>query len=90
MVNQVPDESKEISALFSRPFIGACGLILVLCGVVVGVWSSTMEKDISDIRRILDERATLPPRTAELERRTEDQEQRLRTLERQTYRNGWK
>jgi len=90
MVNKDIEQAEEINALFSRPFLGACSLILVLCGVVVGIWSAGIEKDLASIRAILNERAALAPRTAELERRTEDQEQRLRAIERQTYRNGWK
>lgn len=90
MVTQDSDESKEVSALFSRPFLGACSLVIILCGVVVGLWSSAIEKDLGDIRRTLDDRATLLPRTAELEKRTEDQERRLRELERFTWRNGFK
>lgn len=81
------DERQEISALFSRPFLGACSLVLVLAGVVVGVWSSAIERDINAIRAVLNERASLIPRTTELEKRTEDQEERLRDLERQSWRN---
>ena len=76
------DERKELSALLSRPFLGACSLVLVLAGMVVGIWSSGIKQDITDIRDTLKERASLIPRTAELEKRTEDQEERLRHVER--------
>lgn len=81
------EERKEISALFSRPFLGACGLVVVLAGVVVGVWSSQIERDLNAIRAVLNERASLIPRTAELEKRTDDQEDRIRDLERQSWRS---
>lgn len=80
-------ERQEISALFSRPFLGACSLVLLLAGVVVGVWSSAIERDINAIRTVLNERASLIPRTAELEKRTDDQEERIRDLERQSWRS---
>jgi len=80
------DGQRELNALFSRPFLGACSLVLVLAGVVVGVWSSAIERDLTAIRSTLNERANLIPRTAELEKRTDDQEERLRELERQSWR----
>lgn len=89
--------ANEIKVIFSRPFLGACGIIVALCGYVIGLWATAIEQDrqetrvaITDIRRILDERATLTTRTAELERRTEDQEQRLRVNEWHLYSNGHK
>lgn len=79
----------EIQAIYSRAFLGLCGVIISLCGVVVGLWSSAIERDLADIRKTLDARADLPPRTTELERRTgeqdkelDDHEGRIRTLER--------
>ena len=82
------DKTDEIDALFSRPFLGACGIIIALCGMVVGLWSSSIERDINGIRLTLNERASLIPRTTELEKRTDDQEGRLREIERSLYRNG--
>ena len=81
---------QELQVLFSRPFLGLCGALLTLCGLVIGIWSNGIQKDLDDIRRILNERATIPPRTGELERRTDDQEQRLRAIEEKFWRNGWK
>ena len=81
-------ESDEIKVLFSRPFLGACSLCLVLCGVVVGLWSHAIERDLDEIRNTLNDRASLIPRTAELEKRLDDQEGRLRAVERQMYFNG--
>lgn len=75
------DERKELSALLSRPFLGACSLILVLAGAVVGNWISGVKEDLVDIRTTLNSRADLPPRTAELERRDADKEGRLRAVE---------
>ena len=76
------EDQKELSALLSRPFIGACGLIIVLSGAVMGHWISGVKEDLTDIRSTLDRRADLPPRTTELERRDLDKEGRLREVER--------
>ena len=76
------DEQRELSALLSRPFLGACGLILILAGSFGGYWISGVKEDITEIRAILNSRADIPPRTAELERRDADKEGRLREVER--------
>ena len=78
----------EVKVLFSRPFLGACGIIIALCGMVLGLWSSAIERDLLDLRLTLNERASLLPRTTALEQRTADQEERLRAVEQQMYRNG--
>jgi len=75
------DERKELSALLSRPFIGACSLVIVLAGAVVGDKFIAIKDDLTEIRGILNSRADLPPRTAELERRDTDKEDRIRALE---------
>lgn len=80
------EERKELSALLSRPFLGACSLILVLTGLVMGNWINGVKADLADIRATLDRRADLPPRTSELERRDQDKEERLREIEREHWR----
>jgi hypothetical protein len=80
------DERKELSALLSRPFLGACGLVIVLAGAVVGDKFIAIKDDLTEIRVILNSRADLPPRTAELERRDADKEGRLREIERDHWR----
>ena len=92
------DEAKERSGPTWRYVaLGASSLVLTIGGMAVGFWSESIDKRLEDIHatqqaqwRILGDRASLVPRTAELEKRTEDQEQRLRELERRTWRNGWK
>jgi len=92
------DEAKERSGPTWRYVaLGASSLVLTIGGMAIGFWSESLDKRLEDIRatqqaqcRILGDRASLLPRTAELEKRTEDQEQRLRELERRTWRNGWK
>lgn len=79
-------ERKELSALLSRPFLGACSLVVVLAGVVMGNWVSGVKQDLVEIRTTLNNRADLPPRTAELERRDTDKEGRLREIERDHWR----
>jgi hypothetical protein len=79
-------ERKELSALLSRPFLGACSLVIVLSGAVVGDKFVSIKDDIAEIRVILNSRADLPPRTAELERRDTDKEGRLREIERDHWR----
>jgi hypothetical protein len=80
------DERKEISALLSRPFIGACSLVIVLAGAVVGDKFIAIKDDLTEIRATLNSRADLPPRTTELERRDADKEGRLREIERDHWR----
>jgi hypothetical protein len=80
------DKTDEIDALFSRPFLGACGLVIVLAGAVVGDKFIAIKDDLTEIRVILNSRADLPPRTAELERRDADKEGRLREIERDHWR----
>jgi len=80
------DERKELSALLSRPFIGACSLVIVLSGVVVGDKFIAIKDDLAEIRTILNSRADLPPRTTELERRDADKEGRIREIERDHWR----
>ena len=67
----------EIQAVYSRPFLALCGVVASLCGVVIGLWSSSVERELAGIHKILDERASVPPRTAELERRTDEQDKQL-------------
>jgi hypothetical protein len=80
------NERKELSALLSRPFLGACGLVIVLAGAVVGDKFIAIKDDLTEIRVILNSRADLPPRTTELERRDADKEGRLREIERDHWR----
>jgi len=80
------DEQRELSALLSRPFLGACGLIIVLTGALGGYWISGVKEDLAGIRATLDSRADLPPRTAELERRTTVIEEHVRDVERDHWR----
>ncbi len=90
-------ESNDQSyGLLQKALIGACTLIVTLCGLVIGVWSSGLETAVTEVRdgqraiwRVIGERASLPSRTDELERRTEDQEQRLRRAEAKLDRNRW-
>lgn len=70
----------------------ACALLLALGGVVVGLWSQSLDKRLDDIAEnqskqweVLNQRASLAPRLDAIERQTSDQEQRLRTVERATY-----
>ncbi len=82
-------ERKELSALLSRPFLGACGLIVVLSGALAGHWISGVKEDLGELRATLNSRADLPPRTAELERRDADKESRLRVIEQEHWKfNG--
>ena len=86
-----------IASLISKGFLAACGIIISLCGLVVGLWSHGIEKDLRDIRdaqraiwQTLNDRADVKQRIAELEKRTVDQEERLRGVEQHSYRNGRK
>jgi len=77
--------------------LGACGLVLTIGGVAGGVWSESLDKrledlrvNINELRRIVDNRADLPPRVTELETDHKTIKEQVRTLERQADRNGWK
>lgn len=72
--------------------LGACSLVLTFGGLVIGVWSESLDHRLNDIansqRRqweVLNERASLSPRMENAERQSLDQEQRLRALERQAW-----
>lgn len=79
-------ERKELSALLSRPFLWAASSVIVLTGVAVGDKFAAIKDDITEIRIILNSRADLPTRTAELERRDTDKEGRIREIERDHWR----
>ena len=77
------NEQRELSALLSRPFLGACSIIIVLLGGFGGFWLSGVRENLAKIFLILDSRADIPWRTAELERREADKERRLQEIERE-------
>ena len=84
------EESWE--GFYKWAFTGACSLVLLIGGVAIGLWSQSLDRRLSDIAdsqarqwQILNERASLPPRLGEVERRTDDQEQRLRQIERKVW-----
>lgn len=77
-----------LSSLLQRALIGACTLIIGLAGALVGVWGGHFEKRFDEFRdgqraiwQVLNDRASIPSRTAELEKRTDEQERRIRDLE---------
>jgi len=97
MSHEPVDESRETGPTWRWIALGACALVVSVGGLAIGLWSESLDQRLADIRntqqaqwRILGERASLVPRTAELEKRTDDQEIRLRELERRQWRNGWK
>lgn len=80
------------TGLYRWLFTGACAVILGLAGTLVGVWSSGVEQALVTLRttqdaiwKTVNERNSLPGRTSEVERRTDDQEARIRVLERQVW-----
>lgn len=89
--NKDPSGSEWRASVLQWALGGTCSIIIGLTGTLAGVWGGHMEKHIDEIHNgqravwtVLNERASLPPRIAELEKRTEDQEQRLREIERMT------
>lgn len=93
------DQASETwtATLLSKGLVAAGGAIITLCGLVVGLWSSGIEKDVRDTRdaqraiwQVLNDRADLKPRVAELEKRDGDKEDRLRAVEKHSYTNGRK
>lgn len=75
------DAQQEVAVLLSRPFLALVGIVLTLCGVVIGLWSSSLERKLERIERILDERASLPHRVETLE-------EQVRELRREHYLQG--
>ena len=74
---------------------GSCSLVILVAGMAIGLWSRSLDRRLDDIAssqikqwEIINERASLPPRLGEIERRTDDQEQRLRQIERKVWGGG--
>lgn len=74
---------------------GACSLVLLIGGMAVGLWSRALDQRLEDMANnqhkqweVINERASLPPRLGEVERRTDDHEQRLRQVERKLWGGG--
>lgn len=72
--------------------LGACGLVLTLGGLAVGLWSQSLDQRLDDIAKvqfqqwqIIQQRAGLAQRLDATERQAADQEQRLREVERQIW-----
>jgi len=91
------DETANNGPTWRYVALGACGLVLTIGGVAGGVWSESLDKrledlrvNINELRRIVDNRADLPPRVTELETDHKTIKEQVRTLERQADRNGWK
>ena len=91
------DEAERNGPTWRYVALGACGLVLTIGGVAGGVWSESLDKrledlrvNINELRRIVDNRADLPPRVTELETDHKTIKEQVRTLERQADRNGWK
>lgn len=75
--------------------VGACGLILTVGGLAIGLWSQSLDQRLDDIAssqrkqwEVLNQRANLDPRLGSIERQTADQELRLREVERRMWRQG--
>lgn len=61
--------------------VGACSLILTGGSYLVGDTLSSLRVELKEVRTILDQRSSLPPRLESIERQTDDQEKRLREVE---------
>lgn len=79
--------SQEIQVFLTRPFLAVCSAVFVLCGVVVGLWSSAIERDVREIRAILNERAELPSRVTQLEKRDGEDKADIAELKRWRWQN---
>lgn len=93
----MPEREREWEEFWKRLALWLGGAILALGGMAVGLWSRALDQRLDNLLEaqrkqwsILSERASLIPRTAELEKRADDQEDRLREVEKQTYRHGHK
>jgi hypothetical protein len=80
------------SGFYRWALTGACSGILLIGGMAIGLWSQSIDRRLDDIATsqnkqwdVLNERASLPTRVNEGERRTEDLEQRLRQVERRVW-----
>jgi hypothetical protein len=86
--------TQEIQVFLTRPFLAVCGALLAVCGMVVGLWSSAIERDINEIRGTLNERAELPSRVTQLEKRDNEDKTDIAELKRWRWqtegRNGLK
>lgn len=88
------EDNENVSAPSWRLIaFGASGLVLTIGGMAAGLWSSSLDKRLTDMAdrqieqgRILDSRADLAPRLAADERQTADLEARVRELEKLAWR----
>ena len=62
------------------------GLVLSGGGYLIGDTLTNLRAELKDVRTIVESRAGLAPRLDRLERQADDQETRLRTIERGTWR----
>ncbi len=76
--SQGGQDTGEVHVFFSRPFLvvcsilcAVCAVVLSLCGWIVTDWVGRMESEHRTIQIVLGERATLPYRVTELEKRTD-------------------
>jgi len=97
MAHESDEVSHEDGPSWRYLALGACGLVVSVGGLAVGLWSESLDKRLEDIRtatndlrRIVDNRADLPQRVTELETEHKTIKDQVRTLERQADRNGWK
>ena len=97
MEHETNETAAENGPTWHNVALGACGLVLTVGGLAIGVWTESLDKrledlrvNINDLRHIVDNRADLPPRVAELEAGHKMIKDQVRALERQADRNGWK
>jgi hypothetical protein len=84
----MPDHEDQWEAFWKSLALWACGAIIAIGGLAIGLWSKSLDDRLDGLSNgqrkqweVLSERASLSPRLSELERKTEDQEERLRILE---------
>ena len=87
----MPNDDQQQNAFISWRLLamGACGCVLTIGGLAIGLWSQSLDQRLDDIARvqrkqgdILEQRASLAPRLDSSERQTADQEIRIREIER--------
>jgi len=97
MSHEPDSESREDGPTWRYIALGACALVVSVGGLALGLWSKSLDTRLDDIRdtqnelrRIINDRADLPPRVTELEAGQKTMKEQVRILERQADRNGWK
>ena len=86
------DEESSATISWRLLALGSCGLVITFGGLAIGLWSQSMAQRLDTLAsvqqhqwEIIQQRANLLSRMDTTERQVADQEQRIREVERQLW-----